>query len=120
MIVRLYARYLDLLAADRGALAFIKWFVAGVLLQIVAMLPAVPLLAAAVVIPGDAGKYLAVAAFVAAFLAVRVFLFALPCAEVAERKGLGLRWVWGVGGFVFGQWVLGLVAALAPTPAAAP
>ena len=36
VIARYYARYIDLLASDRGLLAFFKWFVAGFLLQIVA------------------------------------------------------------------------------------
>ena len=112
MISRLYAKYLNLLAADRGVLAFFKWFVLGILLQVVVMLPAIPLLALGVVIQGDAGKFLAGAGFVAAFAAARVFLFALPCAAVAERKGLGSRFSWGAGGFIFGQIVLGLVAAL--------
>ena len=112
MIARCYAKYLDLLAADRGVLAFFKWFFAGILLQVVFILPAIPFLALGVVIEGDAGKFLAGAGFVIAFAAARVFLFALPCAAVAERKGLGSRFSWGAGGFVFGQIVLGLVAAL--------
>ncbi len=107
MIARYYARYIDLLAADRGVIAFFKWFVVGFLLQIVFMLPVLPLLAVAVALEGDAGKSLAGAAFVAAFAAARVFLFALPCARVAERKGLGSRLAWGAGGFLFGQFALG-------------
>jgi len=119
VIARWYAKYLDLLAADRGVWAFFKWFVAGVVLQVVVMLPALPLLAVSVMIEGDAGKYLAVAGFLAAFAAARVFLFALPCGAVAERKGLGSRFGWGAGGFVFGQIALGLVAALPPKTGAA-
>ena len=112
MIGRAYAKYVDWIAADRGVLAFFKWFFAGILLQVVFMLPAIPLLAAAAMIEGVAGKYLAVSGFLAAFVAARVFLFALPCSAVAERKGLGSRFTWGAGGLVFGQIVLGLVAAL--------
>ncbi|MFI5348315.1 MAG: hypothetical protein ACHQ2Z_02120 [Elusimicrobiota bacterium] len=120
MIGRAYAKYVDWISADRGVLAFFKWFVAGILLQVVFMLPAIPLLAAAAIIEGDAGKYLAVTGFLTAFAAARVFLFALPCASVAERKGLGPRFTWGAGGFVFGQIALGLVAALPPRSAEAP
>ena len=120
MISRLYGRYVDLLAGEHGGVAFLKWFVLGVLLQIAFMLPAVPLVAASVLIEGDAGKTLAVSLFLAVFAAARVFLFAVPCARVAVRKGLGSRWAWGAGGLVFGQWILGLVAALrSKTPAAA-
>ncbi len=114
MIGRFYAAYLDRLAADRGALAFAKWFLLGVVLQLSFMLPALPLLAVSVILQGEAGKVLAVAGFAGTFLATRVFLFVLPCASVAERKGLGSRATWGVGGFVFGPLVLGLLAALAP------
>ena len=116
MIARYYAQYVDLLAADRGVVAFFKWFLLGFALQIVVMLPALPLLAVAVLIEGDAGKYLAASAFLSAFAAQRVFLFVLPCARVAERKGLGSRWAWGAGGLFFGQWILGLAAALPPRP----
>jgi hypothetical protein len=116
VIPRLYARYVDLLAADRGALAFVKWFFAGLLLQIVVLLPALPLLAAAIMVGGDAGRYLSSAAFLAAFAAARVFLFAVPCARVAERKLLPWPPAWGAGGLLFGQWVLGLAAALPPNP----
>jgi hypothetical protein len=117
VIARYYAKYVDLLAADRGVLAFFKWFVLGILLQVVFMLPALPLLAVSVLLEGEAGKYLAVSGFLIAFAAARVFLFALPSADVAERKGLGSRWAWGAGGLVFGQIVLGLVAALPPKAA---
>jgi hypothetical protein len=112
VIARYYAKYVDWLAADRGVLAFFKWFVLGVVLQVVFLLPALPLLAVAVILEGDAGRYLAVSGFLIAFTAARVFLFALPCAAVAERKGLGSRLAWGAGGLVFGQIVLGVVAAL--------
>jgi hypothetical protein len=117
VIARYYAKYVDLAAADRGVLAFFKWFVLGILLQIVVMLPALPLLAAATLIEGDAGKYLAVGALLAAFAAARVLLFALPCASVAERKVLGSKLAWGAGGLLFGQWILALAAALPPKPA---
>jgi hypothetical protein len=119
VIARSYAKYVDLLAADRGVLAFFKWFVLGILLQVAFMLPALPLLAAAVILEGDAGKYVAVSGFLIAFAAARVFLFALPCAAVAERKGLGSRLAWGAGGLVFGQIILGVAAALPPRAPAA-
>jgi hypothetical protein len=48
-----------------------------------------------------------------------VFLFALPCAAVAERKVLGSKLAWGAGGLLFGQWILALAAALPPKPTAA-
>jgi hypothetical protein len=118
MIGRFYAAYVDRLAADRGALAFIKWFLLGVVLQLSFMLPALPFLAIPIMREGEAGKILAVIGFLGTFLASRVFLFVLPCAAAAERKGLGSRATWGFGGFVFGPLVLGLAAALAPkTPA---
>ena len=118
VIARWYAKYLDLLAADRGVLAFFKWWVIGLALQIVVLLPALPLLVVAVALQGDAGKTVAVTGFLTAFGAARVFLFALPCARVAERKVLGSRWAWGVGGLLFGQWILGLAASLPPRAAA--
>jgi hypothetical protein len=115
VIGRYYAKYVDLLAADRGVVAFFKWFVVGFLLQVVAMIPVLPLLAFAVVTEGDAGKAAAFA-FLIAFGAARVFLISLPCARVAERKGLGSRLAWGAGGLLFGQWILALAAALPPRP----
>jgi hypothetical protein len=118
VISGLYAKYVDALAADRGVLAFFKWFFLGILLQIVFMLPSLPLLVVATMLEGAAGKYLAVASFLIAFAAARVFLFALPCSAVAERKGLGFGWVWGAGGLIFGQIVLGVAAAL-PSKASA-
>jgi hypothetical protein len=119
VISRTYAKYVDRLASDRGLLAFFKWFVVGFLLQIVAMIPVLPLLAYAVLTEGDAGKA-AAAAFLTAFAAARVFLIALPCARAAERKGLGSRLAWGAGGLVFGQWMLALAASLPPRSARAP
>lgn len=114
MIARYYAKYVDLVAADRGLLAFFKWWVLGLALQIAVMLPALPLLVVAVALQGDAGKTVAVSGFLTAFGAARVFLFALPCARVAERKGLGSRWAWGAGGLFFGQWILAVAASLPP------
>ena len=114
MIARYYAKYIDRVAADRGVLAFFKWFVLGLALQIVVLLPALPLLVVGVALQGDAGKTVAIYGFLTAFGAARVFLFALPCVRVAERKGLGARWAWAAGGLFFGQWILGLAAALPP------
>jgi hypothetical protein len=116
LIARYYAKYIDRVAADRGVLAFFKWFVLGLALQIVVLLPALPLLVVGVALQGDAGKTVAIYGFLTAFAAARVFLFALPCARVAERKGLGARWAWAAGGLLFGQWILGLAAALPPKP----
>jgi hypothetical protein len=118
MIRRLYAAYVDRLAAERGMLAFIKWLLLGILLQLAFMLPALPLLAVSVLVEGEAGKFLAVAGFAVTFVATRVFLFVLPCASVAVRKNLGSRAVWGVGAFVFGPLALGLLTALSPRPPA--
>lgn len=117
MIARWYAKYLDLLAAERGVLAFFKWWVLGIALQIVVMLPAIPLLVLGVALEGDAGRSVAVGSFLTAFTAARVFLFVIPCARVAERKVLGAPWAWGAGGLFFGQWILALAAALPPKPA---
>jgi hypothetical protein len=89
-------------------------------LQLACMIPALPLLALSVLSEAQAGRVVAVAGFAVAFLASRTFLFVLPCAAVADRKGLGWRATWGVGGFVFGPIVLALAAALPPrAPAAA-
>ena len=114
MIRRLYDGYVDSVAADRGVWAFFKWFILGVVYQLALMIPAIPLLVVGVVLGADAAQFAAAAAFLAAFLATRVFLFALPCRTAAERKGLGSPLTWAVGGFVFGQIALGLVAALPP------
>lgn len=112
MIARYYAKYVDSAAADRGVLAFFKWWFLGFALQIAVLIPALPLLVAGAALHEDAGASVAIFGFLTAFAAARVFLFALPCARVAERKGLGARWVWGAGGLVFGQWVLAVAAAL--------
>ena len=117
MIARYYEKYVDLAAADRGLLAFFKWFVVGILLQVLVMLPAIPLLVVGVALQGDAGKTVAVASFLTAFAAARVFLFVIPCARVAERKALGAPWAWGAAGLVFGQWILALAASMPPRTA---
>jgi hypothetical protein len=121
VIARYYEKYVDLVAADRGLLAFFKWWIMGMALQIILMLPCLPLLVVGVALQGDAGKSVAVASFLTAFAAARVFLFVIPCARVAERKVLGAPWAWGAGGLFFGQWILALSASLPPksAPAAA-
>ena len=120
MIRRLYDAYVDRLAADRGVVAFVKWFCLGFVLEVAFMLPAVPLLAVGVAISGDAGMDLAAISFIVVFMVARVFLFAMPCLAVAERKGLRSPAGWAAGGFVFGQVALGVIAALPPkAPAAA-
>jgi hypothetical protein len=119
VIARYYEKYVALAAADRGLLAFFKWFVVGILLQVVVMLPAIPLLVVGVALQGDAGKTVVVASFLTAFAAARVFLFVIPCARVAERKVLGAPWAWGAAGLFFGQWILALAASLPPKSAEA-
>ena len=114
MIARYYAKYVDLVAADRGVLAFFKWWIAGLSLEILLLIPALPLLVVGSVLREDAGGSVAVFGFLTAFAAARVFLFAIPSARVAERKGLGVRWAWGIGGFAFGQWILAVAASLPP------
>jgi len=114
VIARYYAKYVDKIAADRGVLAFFKWWLAGLALQILLLLPALPLLVVGTVLREDAGGSVAVFGFLASFAAARVFLFAVPCARVAARKGLGAPWAWGAGGLVFGQWILAVAACLPP------
>lgn len=116
MIARYYARYVERVAADRGLLAFFKWWVAGFALQILLLIPALPLLVVASVLRQDAGGSVAVFGFLTAFVAARVCLFVVPCARVARLKGLGAPWAWGAGGLLIGQWCLALAAALPPRP----
>ena len=117
MIFKLYAGYVDRMAADRGALAFFKWFMVGVVLQVAFIVPAAPLLALAMLTESDVAKIAALLVFLAAFAALRIFLFAWPCAEVSGRKGYHRPWAWFAGGLVFGQFATGLIGAL---PAKAP
>jgi hypothetical protein len=114
VIARCYATYVDRLAADRGVVAFVKWFCLGLMLQVAFMLPALPLLVVGVAIGGESAMTFAAILFVVAFLATRVFLFALPCKAVAERKGLSFPLGWAAGGLVFGPIATGVIAALSP------
>jgi hypothetical protein len=122
VIARYYAKYVERIAADRGVLAFFKWWVAGFALQILLLIPALPLLVVASVLRQDAGGSVAVFGFLTAFVAARVCLFVVPCARVARVKGLGAPWAWGAGGLLVGQWILAVAASLPPRtpPAAAP
>lgn len=119
MIARYYATYVDKIAADRGVLAFFKWWLAGFALQILLLIPALPLVVVGSVLRRDAGGSVAIFGFLTAFAAARVFLFVVPCARVAERKRLGAPWAWGAGGLVFGQWILAVAASVPPRAAAA-
>lgn len=116
MIQRLRDRYVDALAAERGVLAFFKWFLIGLVLQVLFMIPLMPLVLSALLLPPDLQPLVGSAAFFAAFLAVRVFLFALPCAEAGELKRRGSRTAWLVCGVLFGMFTLGAAAALEPKP----
>jgi hypothetical protein len=118
MIRRLYDGYVDRVAAERGVWAFFKWFVIGFVLQVAFMIPALPLLVLGVVYDVHGGLYFSAVTFIVAFLSIRVFLFALPCRAVAERKRLPSPLGWAAGGMVFGQIALGLAAALAPAETA--
>lgn len=114
---RLRDRYVAALAAESGAWAFVRWFAAGLVLQVLFMIPLMPLVLSALMLPDDLQPLVGSAAFFAAFLAVRVLLFALPCAEAGELKRRGSRTLWLACGVVFGMFALGAVAALEPRPA---
>ena len=114
LIARYYAKYVDLLVADRGVVAFVKWFCLGFVLQVVFMIPALPLLIVGTAITDEGAMSATAAIFVVAFTATRVFLFALPCRDVAVRKGLRWPLIWAAGGLLLGQVALGVVAALEP------
>jgi len=118
MLQKLRDRYVDAIAADRGALAFFKWFLIGMVLQVLFLIPLLPLVLSALLLPPDLQPLFGGAAFFAAFLAVRVFLFALPCAEAGELKRRGSRTAWLVCGVLFGMFALGAAAALEPKPGA--
>ena len=120
MIARYYALYVERAAADRGLLAFFKWWIVGFALQIALLIPALPLLVVGSVLRQDAGGTVAVYGFAAAFIAARVCEFVVPCSRVAKLKGLGAPWAWGAGGLIIGQWSLALAASLPPrSPAGA-
>lgn len=111
---RLRDRYVDALAADRGGVAFVKWLVIGVVLQILFMIPLMPLVLSTLLLPEQYQPAVGSAVFFVAFLCVRYFLFAAPCAEAGAIKRRGTRTPWLIGGVVFGMFALGLVAALEP------
>ena len=74
MIRRLRDGYVDRVAADSGALAFVKWLVIGMFLQVVCMLPFMPLMLATMLLPEDVQPLAGGAVFLAAFLLVRLVL----------------------------------------------
>jgi hypothetical protein len=119
MIQRLREGYVGAVAADRGALAFVKWFVIGLFLQVLFLIPLLPLMLATLTLREDLQPLVGSLVFFACFLTTRVFLFALPCAEVGARKRRGQRWLWLTSGVVFGMFALGVAAALEPKGAKA-
>jgi len=114
MIGRLHDGYVSRLAADRGALAFVKWFAIGLFLQVLLLIPLLPLMLATLKLREDLQPLVGSAVFFACFLTVRVFAFAIPSAEAGAIKRRGSRWLWLSAGVVFGMFALGVVAALAP------
>jgi hypothetical protein len=119
MIRKLRDGYVDRVAAESGALAFVKWLVIGMFLQVVCMLPFTPLMMATMLLPEDAQPLAGGILFLTAFLLVRWFLFALPCAEVGVIKRRGSRNAWLICGLIFGMFTLGVAAALEPKKRAA-
>ncbi|MFI5345332.1 MAG: hypothetical protein ACHQ51_03050 [Elusimicrobiota bacterium] len=114
MIRKLREGFVDRVAADSGALAFFKWLIIGMILQVVCMLPFLPLVLATLLLPEDLQPLAGGVVFLGAFLLVRWFLFASPCAEVGQLKRRGGRTVWLATGLVFGMFTLGVAAALEP------
>jgi len=112
-----YDKYIDALSTEHGVWAFLKWFFLGVIIQIVGMAPGMLAFVLVAVLPKETAGPAASIAFLAVFFVVRYFLFAVPSARAAGRKGLGSAWVWGGGAFIFGPFVLALVAALSPKSA---
>ena len=119
MIRRLRDGYVHGIASDRGALAFVKWFVIGLFLQVLFMIPLLPLMLATLTLREDLQPLVGSLVFFACFLTVRVFVFALPCAEAGRIKRRGERWLWLASGVVFGMFALGAAAALEPKGAKA-
>lgn len=119
MIRRLRDRYVDAIAADSGVVAAVKWFVIGVVLQVLFMIPLMPLVLSVLALRADLQPLVGGAVFFAAFLTVRVLIFALPCAEVGDIKRRGTRGLWLACGVLFGMFALAAAAALEPRPAGA-
>ena len=114
MIARWNDAYVRALAAERGALAFVKWFAIGLVFQVAFMIPLLPLMLSTLLLPEALQPAVGTSVFFICFVTVRVFLFALPCAEAGRLKGRGSRTLWLASGVVFGMFALGACAALEP------